>query len=120
MRRNLIVAVLTLTAVAHQCEAATARMSFTQASKLAKQGNAKAQSDLGEIYYDKKDYSNALYWYQAAADNGYAVGLWLLGGMYRDGLGVEQDYTEAMRLFKLAVAKGNARAQTRVICIKMA
>lgn len=34
-----------------------------------------------------------------------------IGVMYRDGDGVQQDYTEAMKWFKLAAAQGNAKVQ---------
>ena len=34
-----------------------------------------------------------------------------LGGMYRSGLGVPQDYAEAMKWFRLAAAQGAASAQ---------
>ncbi len=35
--------------------------------------------------------------------------------MFRDGLGVAQDYTEAMRLYNLAAAKGHAGAQCALL-----
>ena len=37
-----------------------------------------------------------------------------MGVMYADGLGVPQDYAEAMKLYRLAAEQGNARAQANL------
>ena len=48
---------------------------------------------------------------QLAADQGDAAAQNNLGGMYANGWGVEQDYGEAVRLFRLATDQENAKAQ---------
>lgn len=49
-----------------------------------------------------------------AADQGYAVALTNLGWMYTCGLGVEKDYVEAVRLYRLAAEQGNNRAMNNL------
>ena len=45
------------------------------------------------------------------ADQGFAPAQVNLGAMFMDGIGVEQDYAEALRLFRLAAAQERAEAQ---------
>jgi len=45
------------------------------------------------------------------AAKGYALAQFNLGWMYYNGNGVIQDYTEAMKWYKLAAAQGDADAQ---------
>jgi TPR repeat protein len=51
---------------------------------IAKQGNADAQNNLGAVYANNKgtlkDAKQAVYWYQKAADQGYAKAQYNLGG----------------------------------------
>jgi len=46
-----------------------------------------------------------------AAAQGHAKSQYNLGVMYDNGKGVRQDYTEAMKWYKLAAAQGDALAQ---------
>ena len=50
-------------------------------------------------------------WYWKAADQGYASAQLNLGLMYRQGLGLQQDYKVALFLFRKAAEQGQARAQ---------
>ena len=63
---------------------------------------------LGFLYYQKKDYANAITWYRKAADNGDIDSQELLGVCYKDGF---NDYGEAMKWFKKAADQGNTWAQ---------
>jgi TPR repeat protein len=81
---------------------------------LAEQGNADAQSILGNMY-DKgfgipQDYAEAVKWYRLAAEQGDAFAQCALGNMYRSGLGTPQDYAEALKWYRLAAEQGNANA----------
>ncbi len=49
--------------------------------------------------------------HQLAAAQGNAEAQLYLGNMYRQGKGVAQDYTEALKWLKLAAAQGDALAQ---------
>ena len=74
---------------------------------LAKQGNAKAQFNLGRMYRFgwgvPQDNAKAAEWYRKAAEQGYAKAQFKLGFMYDDGLGVPQDYVQAHMWFTLSL-----------------
>jgi Sel1 repeat len=61
---------------------------------LAEQGDATAQSRLGDMYEDghgvPQDYAEAVLWYRRAADQGFKIAQWLLGTMYQTGYGVSR------------------------------
>jgi len=81
----------------------------------AEQGDAKAQSKLGSMYFYgsgvPKDYAEALRWFRKAADQGDASGQNSLGYSYLYRFGVERDYAEALRCFQKAADQGYAKAQ---------
>lgn len=83
--------------------------------KTANQGNAHAQTRLGNCYNDglgvKVDYAQAAYWYQKAANQEYALAQLYLGVLYHAGAGVKQDYNKAIDLYTKAANQGNAQAQ---------
>ena len=82
---------------------------------LAAQGDADAQSALGEMYYLGKgvpqDYKQAAKWHRLAAEQGNAGGQYSLGWLYENGNGVPQDYEQAAKWYRLAAEQGNADAQ---------
>ena len=49
------------------------------------------------------DYDQAFDWYAKAADQGVPQAQYMLGAMYRDGKGVQQDQDKAVVLFRKAV-----------------
>src|SRR5262249_3703626 len=69
--------------------AAYQRGDFATALKLwrplAEQGNAQAQNQVGNMFYDGKgvaqDYKEAVRWYRLAAEQGYGSAQYLLGSM---------------------------------------
>ena len=82
---------------------------------LAEQGFAKAQHNLGVLYYNgegipqdrvTQDYAEAVRWYRKAAEQGIAGSQFSLGFMYDNGLGVAQDHAEATRWFREASERG--------------
>lgn len=76
---------------------------------------AAAQLELGWMYSAgfgvKKDISQAINWFQRAAEKGLAMAQFNLGGLYVQGTDVQQDYTKAAKFFKLSAAQGFAAAQ---------
>ena len=58
--------------------------------------------------------NKAMKWYQKAAAAGSSMAMNTIGGLYRDGNGVAQDYPAAMKWFRQAAAIGNPTAQTNV------
>ena len=75
---------------------------------LADQGDARAQSILGLMYFHgrgvPKDYAEAVKWYRLAADQGDAQAQYNLALSYAKGEGVSQDYISAHTWFNLAAA----------------
>ena len=82
----------------------------------AKAGDARAQAFMARRYAMgtngmKRDYKEAVKWAQKSADQGDAVGLYLLGVYYDEGLGVASNYTKANSLYKQALAKLKVEAK---------
>ena len=82
---------------------------------LAKQGDADAQFNLGQMY-DKgqgvpQDYKTAVKWWKLSAEQGDASAQHSLGVMYDKGKGVPKDYKTAVKWYKLAAEQGFASAQ---------
>ena len=82
---------------------------------LAKQGDAAAQYNLGQMYRKgqgvPQDDKTAVKWYRLAAEQGDAFAQYNLGLMYEDGTGVPQDDKTAVKWYRLAAEQGNASAQ---------
>ena len=82
---------------------------------LAKQGDAKAQFNLGVVYERgqgvPQDYAEAVKWYRKAAEQGHDYAQNNLGTMYKFGLGVPQDYAKAVKWYRKAAEQGHADAQ---------
>jgi uncharacterized protein len=74
----------------------------------AEQGDAKAQSSLGEMYYNGRDaaqdYAEAAKWYRKAAEQGWTAAQHILGLMHRYGHGVERNKLRAHALLNIAGA----------------
>ena len=81
----------------------------------AGQGNAKAQYNLGVVYYEgngvTQDYEQAVKWTRLAAEQGYADAQYNLGVMYTKGQGVPQDNKEAVKWTRLAAEQEHVDAQ---------
>jgi hypothetical protein len=89
-------------------------ISIVDLQTQAAQGEAKAQSRLGELYRDgqgvPQNYTKARQWYEKAAAQGYADAQLALGMLYYNGLGVPQDYTMARQWYEQAAAQGRLGA----------
>lgn len=74
-----------------------------------------SQYGMGNNYFHgmgtfSRDYSQAFYWYQKAADRGNADAQFKLGLLYEDGLGVTKDYGQAKVWYQKAADQGNSDA----------
>jgi uncharacterized protein len=82
---------------------------------LAKQGDAAAQYNLGQMYRKgqgvPQDDKTAVKWYRLAAEQGDADAQFNLGVMYDEGRGVPQDHKTAVKWYRLAAEQGDAFAQ---------
>jgi TPR repeat protein len=104
-------AVVLVLAFLHHRQAALWSITRTRAER----GDASAQFDLASAYYYGKgvpqDHSEALRWYQKAADQGEPRAEDALGYMYLTGVGVPQDPAIALRWYKKAADHGSAKGQ---------
>jgi uncharacterized protein len=82
---------------------------------LAEQGDARAQSTVGLMYYHgrgvRQDDPEAAKWFRLAADQGDAPSQFNLGVMYAEGQGVPQDNAQAVEWYRLAADHNYAQAQ---------
>src|SRR5215468_1558658 len=73
---------------------------------LAEQGDAPAQTNVGEIFEKglgvPPDYAAAAEWYRRAAESGYSRAAISLGNLFENGLGVPKDSTQALNWYRRA------------------
>jgi len=86
--------------------------------KSADAGNAYAQYNLANLYYDgvllAVDFGAAAYWYQKAARSGIPQAQLNLGYMYSSGIGVLKNDQLATLWYKAAANFGNPKAQSNL------
>jgi len=79
---------------------------FKWYEKAANMGNANAQAELGNMYFEGKgvsqNYQKALKWYRKAATKGFSDAQYNLGVMYANGYGVKQNDHIALKWYKKA------------------
>jgi TPR repeat protein len=79
---------------------------FEETKRLAEQGEAYAQYNLGLMYDEgegvPENNAEAVRWYRLAAEQGYARAQSNLGFMYSNGEGVPENNAEAVRWYRLA------------------
>ena len=113
-RTTLAVSVLALTLIAPWALGQDPDW-ITETHRLAEQGDAEAQFNLGFMYANgegiPQDDAEAVRWFRLAAEQGHAEGQHSLGAMYYRGRGVREDDAEAARWYRLAADQGNAEAQ---------
>lgn len=83
---------------------------------LAEQGNALAQTAIGSGHTEgssglSQDYTKALYWYEKAANQGYAEGQYFLAVAYTKGQGVRPDHQKAFYWYEKAANQDDSAAQ---------
>ena len=83
--------------------------------RLAEQGHAGAQYNLGFLYDNGEgtltDKKKAFYWYTQAAEQGLALAQYNLGQLYRKGEGTSADKKKAFYWYMQAAEQGDAQAQ---------
>lgn len=78
----------------------------------AESGEAKSQAKLGDYYFAKSDYTNAVIWYRKAAEHGEADAQRCLAACFINGRGVVKDVEEAGRWQRRAAAQTSGSGQT--------
>ena len=83
--------------------------------KAADQGFAKAEAELGNMYFHgtgvRKDYSEALRWFTKAAQQADALAANAVGYLYYNGYGVQRNYSYAFEWFSKSAQQGDVAAQ---------
>lgn len=79
--------------------------------KAAKTYTAREMYEMGQSFYDKGDYKEAMSWYLKAAENGYSDAQSELGFMYMNGEGVPVNKSEGAKWLIKAGENGDAMAQ---------
>jgi TPR repeat protein len=94
------------------------RKEFEGYKAKAEHGDALAQCNLGNCYYEgigvAKDYVQAVSWYRKAAEQGDARAQNNLGVCYDHGEGVAQDFVQAVSWFRKAVEQEYVMAQVNL------
>ena len=100
------------------CRGAYGQPDFEETKRLAEQGDATAQYNLGIMYSNgegvPENDAEAVRWYRLAAEQGDAASQNNLGFMYARGEGVPEDDVEAVKWYRLAAEQGDATAQTNL------
>jgi len=91
---------------------------FADLEKLADQGDADAQWQLGVRYHNgeevERDDTQAVMWFFRAAEQGHALAQATLGAYYWAGRGVPQDLSKAYFWSTLALAQGDENSRSRL------
>lgn len=124
-----LMAVATLTVLLAACSADTDPLAafesgrydvaFAQWLPLAEAGDAEAQNYLGLIYYlglgQRRNDTEALKWFELAAEQGYPDAQRNTGIMYQTGRGMsQQDFNQAYIWFYAAHRQGNETANAHI------
>ncbi|OUD15417.1 tetratricopeptide repeat protein [Thioflexithrix psekupsensis] len=82
----------------------------------AQAGVAKAQYNLGDLYYRvENDAQQALMWFEKAAAQGLSEAQFMAGTLYDQGIGgVVQDFLQAADWYRQAAEQGDSRAAYRL------
>jgi len=81
--------------------------------QMAIDGNAEAQSKLGDIYYNRRNYREAIRWFTLSANQGMVYAQYSLGHMYLEE-GPFENQTEGLKWLHLAANSGHAESQYRL------
>ncbi len=121
---SLMLVAMARTAVAgplEDAEAADARGDYETAlglfRQLADQGDAQAQNKLGEMYLNTRkeewvpqSWTEAVRWFNIAANHGLAEAQYNLGNLYERGICVSTDLGAARKWYRKAADQGNGDA----------
>ena len=91
---------------------------FDETMVAAKQGDARAQANLGDLYHLGENYAEAVKWYRKAADQGDASAQSNLGLMYAKGEGVPENSIRAYVWWSMAKTQGEEKAASNIDILK--
>jgi uncharacterized protein len=82
--------------------------------KAAESGDPAGQFYLGTLHKTKKEYEQAVDWFEKAAAQAYLPALYTLGKMFEYGTGVPKDRMKATSYFTKAAQSGHVPSQGRI------
>ena len=85
---------------------------FDEILRLAKEGDARAQANLGAHYSLSGEYEKAFKWYKKSAQQGNALGQNNLGAMYQNGYFITKNTKEAFKWYMKSAQQGDERGRT--------
>lgn len=85
--------------------------SFIASNPDLKDMSSEELFNLGQSFYDNKNYVQAVEYYESAAMKGHSGAQFCLGCCYNYGEGVTKDYSEAARWYRKAAKQGHVWAQ---------
>jgi len=80
----------------------------------AENGDAASQTDIGVLFFEYNKPTEAIYWLQLAAEQGYSDAMCLLADCYAKGRGVKKDDNQAILWTAKAASAGSFIAQEQV------
>ena len=88
--------------------------------RKAEAGDATMQKLMGKNYElgqggIDKNTEKAVEWYKKSAQQGHVGGLYCLAKCHEEGIGVQINFQEAIRIYELAKQRGNSRAGARIL-----
>jgi hypothetical protein len=78
------------------------------------QGHAEAANNLGNIFLNAEEYSQAFLYFQRAFEKESAAGAFNLGYLYKNGLGVKKNKDFAKQYFEIALQRGFESAKEQL------
>jgi hypothetical protein len=107
--------------VGEPCQEPTGQR-FEKTKAKAEKGDAKAQFNLGVMYYDgegvDKDAAAAAKWFRSAGEQGLASAQFNLGLCFANGKGVDADCEQAWKWLSLASGQGNEDAKKNLAILE--
>lgn len=103
-----------LLCLSHTFTSGFSAIEFEEQLKKAEEGDLKAQTTVGFLYYEAKelpkDPEKAIYWSRLASESGHAPAQINLGYFYSIGFGVPKDTQQAIYWYERAAKQGSALA----------
>lgn len=87
---------------------------FERNIKLAEQGDAEAQFEIGWEYESRLEPEKAMAWYRKAAEQGHVDAHLYLAHLYEEGDCIDQNKEEAVKWYQRAAELGDADAKRRL------
>jgi TPR repeat protein len=83
----------------------------------AQDGDGSSLYKIGEIYYEKSDYTKAIDWFRLGAAKDHSLSQFQIGYIYDNGQGLSADYNLAMEWYLKAHNNGNTDAANNIGCL---